>query len=132
MKFKPLTRHCLAGLTAALLLVPAAYAARNNEAGMATYRQDVADCNAGRTNQSLHDCLYEARSALRDTRNGQLQSEGTQTLMENELARCQVHPPGDERTACERMARGEGMVFGSVQAGGELKEIITVEPASTN
>jgi hypothetical protein len=127
MKIKPFTRHCLAGLTAALLLAPAAYA-ESSSAAMATYKQDVADCNAGRTNQSLHDCLYEARSALRDTRNGRLQSEDQHSLMENELARCQVHPPGDERVACERMARGEGTVSGSVEAGGDLKQIITVKP----
>lgn len=34
------------------------------------YQQDRAACMAGQTNQSQADCLYEARSALRDRRAG--------------------------------------------------------------
>jgi hypothetical protein len=37
------------------------------------YRQERADCLAGRTSQSQADCLYEARSALRDRRAGELE-----------------------------------------------------------
>ena len=131
MKIKPFARHCLAGLTAAVLMAPAAYAA-SNDAGMATYKQDVADCKAGRTNQSLHDCLYEARSVLRDTRNGHLKSEPAQELMANAMQRCAVHKQEIDRQACERMVRGQGMVSGSVAGGGEIKEIVTVIPAPTN
>lgn len=37
------------------------------------YQQERADCLAGRTHQSRADCLYEARSVLRDRRAGGLE-----------------------------------------------------------
>lgn len=37
------------------------------------YQQERADCLAGRTHQSQADCLYEARSVLRDRRAGELE-----------------------------------------------------------
>ncbi len=128
MKTTPFTRHCLAGLTAALLIAPAAFAAPPSSAA-ATYQKDRADCMAGNTNQSRHDCLYEAQSAYNEARSGKLRSDDPKTLMENALQRCQVQPPGDDRMACERLARGQGYTSGSVEAGGDLKEIITVKPA---
>lgn len=44
--------------------------AQSQDSAMDIYRQDRADCMAGRTQQSRADCLYEARSALRDRQNG--------------------------------------------------------------
>jgi len=43
---------------------------------------------------------------------------------------CEAVAP-ENRGDCERMARGEGQVSGSVEGGGVLKEIVTrtVEPA---
>lgn len=37
------------------------------------YQQERANCLAGKTQQSQADCLYEARSVLRDRRAGELQ-----------------------------------------------------------
>lgn len=41
------------------------------------YRQDRANCLSGQTSQSRADCLYEARSALRDRRAGELEPTDT-------------------------------------------------------
>lgn len=41
------------------------------------YQQERANCLAGRTNQSRADCLYEARSVLRDRRAGELEPTET-------------------------------------------------------
>jgi hypothetical protein len=41
------------------------------------YQQERADCMAGRTTQSRADCLYEARSVLRDRRAGALEPGDT-------------------------------------------------------
>ena len=41
------------------------------------YEKERADCMAGRTTQSRADCLYEARSVLRDRRAGELEPSDT-------------------------------------------------------
>jgi hypothetical protein len=40
------------------------------------------------------------------------------------VARCAAQPES-ERADCERMARGEGTVVGSVEGGGVIKELVT-------
>ncbi|MGM9485548.1 hypothetical protein ACS5PN_30445 [Roseateles sp. NT4] len=46
------------------------------------YQQERANCLAGKTQQSQADCLYEARSALRDRRAGGLEpGESNATAM---------------------------------------------------
>jgi len=58
-----------AATTAAIVLPIAAQTQNANQ----LYQQERADCLAGRTSQSQADCLYEARSALRDRRAGGLE-----------------------------------------------------------
>jgi len=58
-----------AATTAAVVLPLTAHTQSANE----LYQQERADCLAGRTSQSQADCLYEARSALRDRRAGGLE-----------------------------------------------------------
>ena len=94
----------------------------------ATYQIERADCLAGRTQQGQKTCLYEAASARDAARNGLLTTATPQLLHDNLQQRCLVQPEGPERVACDRMAQGEGTVTGSVAAGGELHELMTVVP----
>ena len=95
----------------------------------AVYKVDRANCLAGRTQQDLQTCLKEAGAARDSARKGLLKTESPQVLRDNALARCQVQPEGPARSDCERLARGEGTVSGSVAAGGDLKELHTIVPA---
>lgn len=44
------------------------------------YQQERANCLAGKTIQSRADCLYEARSVLRDRRAGELEPTDTNAV----------------------------------------------------
>ncbi|HEY9107905.1 MAG TPA: hypothetical protein VIN58_14585 [Roseateles sp.] len=65
----PVRAIIAAATTAAIVLPITAQTQSANE----LYQQERADCLAGRTSQSQADCLYEARSALRDRRAGGLE-----------------------------------------------------------
>lgn len=54
----------------AAIAVPITAKTQSEPTAMQTYQQERADCLAGRTQQSQADCLYEARSVLRDSRGG--------------------------------------------------------------
>ncbi len=116
-------RRCLGGMAAALLIAPAF---AQEMSPQATYDKARAACMAGDTNQSKQDCLREAQSAYNEARAGKLRGTDPKVLTDNATQRCQVHK-GADREACERLARGEGNSAGSVQAGGVLKELVTVE-----
>jgi hypothetical protein len=89
------------------------------------YRQYRADCLAGRTHQDRATCLREAGAALQEARRGRLDNGSDPgTLQRNALQRCQ-RQPAEDRADCERLARGEGKVSGSVEGGGVIKEIVT-------
>ncbi len=108
-------------LTAALLL-PAWVQAQTPQQ---TYRRDVAECAAGRPGQSKADCLYEARSVLRDALARKPQPDSSpQALAANAVQRCQRQLSAD-RADCERLARGEGTQQGSVDDGAVVKQIVT-------
>lgn len=117
-----------AGLVLAAAL-PAAAATRAAAAD-ASYRAEVAACKAGPKNQSVDDCLYEARSAQRDRRAGKRLSAGddAQTLARNAAARCAVQPAADQADCLSRV-NGGAQVEGSVEAGGTLQTLRRVEPA---
>ena len=88
----------------------------------AVYRRDRADCLAGRSAQDRKTCLQEAGAALAAARRGQLVSPDAATLVANALRRCQA-VRAEDRSDCERMARGEGSREGSVAEGAILKRI---------
>ncbi len=92
----------------------------------ARYRQDMAVCNSGKSNQPLATCRLEARHALADARRGGL-NDAPDQYQQNALRRCDALK-GDDRTACEARMRGEGSVEGSVEGGGILRESVTVVP----
>jgi hypothetical protein len=128
-----IARRCAAALAVAALASPLLANAATGDAKAArdTYRQDRAACMAGNTNgQSRADCLYEARSVLRDARRGKLQAADTDTLARNALARCDA-VPADARNSCERLVRGEGERLGSVEEGGIVMWVAEA-PADTS
>ena len=114
----------VAALAALFSLAPA-HAARTSAAD-AAYQKERAACLNGSNQQDRKTCLREASAAHQEALRGELQTESAQTLLANKLKRCEVQPAGESRIACERLARGEGMVDGSVAAGGQIKELVTV------
>lgn len=118
--------------TAGLFLFAAhSFAAGNGVAAEAQdrYRQDMAVCNSGQSNQDVKTCRLEARNALAAARRGALNSV-PEALVPNARLRCNAHE-GDARSACEARMRGEGTTSsGSVAGGGILRETVTVVPGS--
>lgn len=112
---------------AATLLLPTVVRA---ETPQQTYQRERAECMAGRAGQTQADCLYEARSVLRDTLAGKTQPDTSpETLAKNRLLRCERQPEAD-RAECQRLARGEGKSEGSVAEGAVVKEIVTRSEAA--
>ena len=96
----------------------------------AVYQRERAACLAGSSPQGRSTCLKEAGAARAEARRNQLDNGETPAqLRANALLRCQRVLDTD-RSACERMVRGEGTRSGSVAAGGVLTQITTVDRAS--
>ena len=89
-----------------------------------SYQQEVQACMSGQTQQDRATCLEEARNAQADKRRGVLDTDGN--LEANAMARCTVHPAGEDRAACEARVMGMGNVEGSVAGGGLIREVETV------
>jgi hypothetical protein len=129
--------HWLVCLTAVLTMsaaeaAPPAGNASTAPSSDAVYQRERAACLDGSSPQDRATCLKEAGAARAESRRSGLgNGEDAGTLSRNALQRCQAVLPED-RDACERMARGEGEVSGSVAGGGVLKQIVTPapEPAS--
>ena len=94
----------------------------------ARYQHDRADCLAGKTAESQKTCLKEAGAALQASREHELKSGTAAQLASNERQRC-VALSGDDKKACLARAAGvDTTTSGSVAAGGDLKETVTVIP----
>ena len=91
------------------------------------YRQDIAKCNSGQSNQSVADCRREASNALAEAKRGAIHNDPSQ-YQRNALQRCAVHL-GDDRVACEARIIGQGDITIGAEAGGLLRKSITVKPA---
>lgn len=90
------------------------------------YRQEMAVCNSGQSNQDRRTCMTEAKNALAAARRGALSDAPNQYQL-NAVQRCSVHKD-DDRRACEaRMMVPNGMA-GSSADGGILRESVTVTP----
>jgi hypothetical protein len=89
-----------------------------------SFRSEVQACNSGMTQQDQATCLREARNAAADKSHGNLQPDRGHE--QNALARCEVHPVGEDRAACEARVLGMGNIDGSVANGGLLRESETV------
>jgi len=93
----------------------------------ANYQAERAICLDGRSNQDRATCLKEAGAAFDEARRGRL-SDGNTEYQQNAMSRCQKLDV-DARQACERRMRGEGVVTGSVAAGGLYRELTIPIPA---
>lgn len=118
--------HLVLAAAASLLCSTAALAASASADAQARYRQDMAVCNSGRSNQDLATCRLEAKNALAEARRGALNSAPDQ-YQQNALRRCDAHQ-GEDRTACVARILGEGNVESGVQDGGVLRKSIMVTP----
>lgn len=123
-------RHTHGWIAAAALAVclPAAWAAGPDKAAIeAAYQRDRAACQALSPTQDRTSCLRDAGAhRAQALRSGIRGGTSPQDLERNALQRCQKHT-GEQRTICERMARGEGAVSGSVEGGGTIRELVTQE-----
>ncbi len=118
---------------AGLLCGGAAFAADNatRQDAQERYRQEVAACNSGQTQQDKQTCLREAGAALQASRQGQLNDTQVASYDGNALARCNVFM-GEELSACRARIVGHGsqegatVTSGSVNEGGILRESVQV------
>lgn len=91
----------------------------------ARYQLERAGCLTKFSRESRETCLKEAEGARAEARRGQLRNqEDPRTLEQNARRRCQ-DLPAERRADCERMARDDAKISGSVESGGVLKEITT-------
>jgi hypothetical protein len=121
----------LPSLALALILVTpmgAALAAGEQSAMDAQYQRDRQACVAKQGSVGSREaCLREAGAVRQAARRGALANDiSPAELRRNALARCEVHQDAVDRAACQRMTEGEGASQGSVEAGGILRETITV------
>ena len=94
----------------------------------ARYQQDRADCLAGKTDESRQTCLKEAGAALQAAREHELRNGSAAQLAANERKRCDALTGADRKDCLKRAAGVDTTVSGSVAAGGDLKETVTVIP----
>ena len=120
-------KPALAAVTALVCATGALAASPDASAEAQTrYRQEMAVCNSGQSNQDRSTCRTEAKNALAAARRGAL-SDAHDPYQQNALQRCSVHK-GDDLRACEaRMMVPDGMA-GSSSDGGILRESVTVTP----
>lgn len=110
-------------LAAAATLACAGTALAADAGAQARYRQEMAVCDSGRSNQDTPTCREEARRALAAARSGQLNEPST-SYQQNATQRCGVLQ-GDDMRDCEARMRGQGSVEGSVGGGGIIRESVT-------
>jgi len=121
--------HQLALATVAGLLCTSAALAVTPSAlteAQARYREDMAVCNSGQSNQTQATCRKEARNSLAAAKRGDL-SDTPNLYQQNALQRCAAHQ-GADRSDCEARMNGRGKVEGSVANGGILRESVTIVP----
>jgi len=92
------------------------------------YRQERAACLNGLSNQDRATCLREAGAALAEAKRGRLADHQEANYSHNALLRCQ-RLPMEDREACEHRVNGDGIVSGSVPAGGLYREYHEIIPA---
>ena len=95
----------------------------------AVYQRERAACQLDGTPQGRTTCLKEAGAAHAEAKRKQLgNGEDEAALRQNAELRCQRVATADQ-DHCQRKARGEGTVSGSVEGGGVLKTLVTPIPA---
>lgn len=121
-------RACLAA--AALALSLPLWAQGAPASGKATieanYQRDRAACAAISVPADRSNCLRDAGASRAQALRIGTRTPSPEELTRNAVQRCQQQPP-EQKAICERMARGEGTVSGSVQGGGTIRELVTQE-----
>jgi len=95
----------------------------------AQYRQDVARCKAGQTNQDVATCMREAGAALEEARRNRLNNHGG-SFDDNRMARCRALPPAERDDCMLQMSGQNTRMRGSVGGGGILRETTITVPAA--
>lgn len=123
-------RHLVLAAAASLLGTTAVLAATADTPSdaQARYRQDMAVCTSGQSNQAIATCRLEASNALAAARRGNLRAAPPDQYQQNALQRCDAHQ-GDDRIACVARILGEGNVEEGIADGGLLRKSIMVKPA---
>lgn len=96
----------------------------------ARYKQDRANCLAGKTAESQATCLKEAAAALQAARSNNLRTPTPAEIAANERRRCETLSGDDKKDCLKRADNIDTTVSGSVAAGGDLKETVTVIPGT--
>lgn len=123
-------RHALAAAALALTLPAGAQGAGAAKASAdSRYQQERAACAAMAGAESRSNCLRDLGAARQQARRQPRAPVSQEVLERNALQRCQVHKAAEDRAICERLARGEGQVSGSVAGGGQIRSIETTVPA---
>lgn len=94
----------------------------------ARYRQDLADCDSGKSHQDLASCRLEAKNAYAEARRGGFGDDASQ-YRRNALRRCDEQT-GDAKNECEMRINGQGQIEGSVEGGGVLRSSTTIVPVN--
>ena len=80
-------------------------------------------------NDRRDPAVHEAQAARQEARHGRLKDNATPAERErNKYARCEALQ-GDDREYCIRRMNGEGIVTGSYEGGGILRELTVTVPA---
>ena len=129
-----LRRHILAvcALSAGLFSGGAFAANGSGVNPEAQYRQDIARCESGQTNQDLATCRREAAAALQEARRQGLLTHQDQSLQTNSTSRCQALPANLREDCMVQMTQGgKTSVQGSIAGGGILRTTEISIPGGT-
>ena len=96
----------------------------------ARYQQDRANCLAGKTAENQATCMKEAAAALQAARKHDLRTPTPAEVAANERRRCEPLTGDDKKDCLKRADNIDTTVSGSVAAGGDLKETVTVIPGT--
>lgn len=111
---------CLAPLTAG------AAASSDQADRRAIYERDRAACETGRSTQERGLCLHDVTVAYRMPHTNKPYDLDPSTYLRNQALRCGPLKDKDLEACMARM-RGAGSTSGSVETGGILRELTTVE-----
>jgi hypothetical protein len=130
------SRSMARGLLASVIalgLLPASWAATGSRSDIdGIYQLDRAACLSDTSLHERTSCLREAGAVRAEALRGMRAAPADpEQLTRNALKRCQ-RLPGADQVLCERRMMGEGVVTGSVAAGGLLRELVVETPATSD
>lgn len=118
-----LTRHLA---VVGVMLIGTAVQAADPPTPQDRYQADRAACLQNNPHMDRDACLKEAGAALQESKkSGAVKSSGPhseQNFVRNRTLRCDALPLTD-REDCLRRMQGEGVIEGSVEAGGVLRQL---------